>query len=144
MKPINKTRFVDVSNSSPSMASAAATLGMHYNTFRRHAKALGCFKTNQPGKGTSKPSQRIIPLQEILDGLHPQYQTFKLKCRLVKDGILEDKCSLCGISEWLGKRLGIELDHVDGCRTNHKLSNLRMICPNCHSQTKTYRSRNRS
>ena len=142
MKEINKTQFIHVCNSSLSMASAAAQLDMHYNTFKRHAVKLGCFKTNQSGRGTHKPCKRIIPLQEILTGLHPQYQTFKLKNRLLKEGILKDACSICGISEWQGKKLNIELDHVDGCRTNHVLKNLRMICPNCHSQTETFRAKN--
>ena len=80
---------------------------------------------------------------EILDGKHPSYQTYKLKNRMLKEGILVNICSECGISEWNGKSISLELDHVDGVRTNHKLENLRLLCPNCHSQTDTYRSKNR-
>jgi 5-methylcytosine-specific restriction endonuclease McrA len=44
--------------------------------------------------------------------------------------------------EWSDKKINMELDHIDGNRTNHKLENLRMLCPNCHSQTDTYRAKN--
>ena len=44
--------------------------------------------------------------------------------------------------EWNDKKINMELDHIDGNRTNHKLKNLRMLCPNCHSQTDTYRAKN--
>jgi 5-methylcytosine-specific restriction endonuclease McrA len=77
-----------------------------------------------------------------LDGKHPHFQTFKLKNRLLKNKIVENKCSICDIEEWNDKKINMELDHIDGNRTNHKLENLRMLCPNCHSQTDTYRAKN--
>jgi 5-methylcytosine-specific restriction endonuclease McrA len=88
-------------------------------------------------------SSKSIPLNEILDGLHPSYQTYKLKNRLIKEKILENICSECGLNEWNNKPINLELDHINGVRTNHKLENLRLLCPNCHSQTDTYRSKNR-
>ena len=54
----------------------------------------------------------------------------------------EEKCEICGISEWQGKKLSFEIDHIDGDRSNNDLSNLRFLCPNCHSQTDTWRGRN--
>jgi hypothetical protein len=84
-----------------------------------------------------------IPLEEILSGKHPQFQTYKLKLRLIKEGLIENVCSVCNTSEWMGNKLNMELDHIDGDRTNHRFENLRMLCPNCHSQTETYRSKNR-
>jgi riboflavin synthase alpha subunit len=51
-----------------------------------------------------------------------------------------DKTSL---AEWkVGREINLELDHIDGKRSNHKLENLRLLCPNCHSQTDTYRAKN--
>lgn len=53
------------------------------------------------------------------------------------------KCSCCGISEWNDKALTLEIDHIDGRSDNNRPENLRLICPNCHSQTDTYKSKNR-
>lgn len=52
-------------------------------------------------------------------------------------------CEVCGISEWMGEPAPIELDHKDGNPLNNDLRNLRLICPNCHAQTKTYKGKNR-
>lgn len=48
------------------------------------------------------------------------------------------QCSECNISEWMKRRLTLQLDHIDGDKSNNSLSNLRWLCPNCHSQTKTW------
>lgn len=55
----------------------------------------------------------------------------------------DDQCSECGLgSEWNGKPLLLQVDHIDGDRSNDSPSNLRLLCPNCHSQTPTYGHRN--
>lgn len=51
-------------------------------------------------------------------------------------------CLVCGISEWQGKKITLELDHIDGNSSNNVRDNLRLLCPNCHSQTDTWRGRN--
>lgn len=51
-------------------------------------------------------------------------------------------CSVCGISEWNGKEIVLEVDHIDGHHENNHPDNLRLICPNCHSQTDTYKAKN--
>lgn len=53
-----------------------------------------------------------------------------------------DVCEVCGISEWNGKKITLQVDHVDGNRTNNDFLNLKILCPNCHSQTETYGSKN--
>ncbi len=53
------------------------------------------------------------------------------------------KCSRCGISEWLGEALSLELEHKDGNNQNNHRENLEALCPNCHSLTKTWRGRNK-
>jgi hypothetical protein len=142
MKKIDSKVFIKVCNESESMAQAAIKLGLHFNTFKRYAIQLGCYETNQSGKGINKKGNPKFELNEILEGKHPHFQTYKLKNRMLKEGLIENVCSICGITEWNNNPINMELDHIDGNRSNHKLENLRMLCPNCHSQTETYRSKN--
>jgi 5-methylcytosine-specific restriction endonuclease McrA len=125
------------------MAAAASSLNLHFNSFKKRALELGCYNTNQSGKGVKKQNPQI-PLHEIIcEGKYPHYQSFKLKNRLYKEGIKKKNCENCGISHWLDKPLALELHHLDGNRQNHLLNNLKLLCPNCHSQTDTFRSKNR-
>lgn len=61
---------------------------------------------------------------------------------IINNNVLPYKCAICGISEWNGKTLSLELDHINGVNNDNRLENLRFLCPNCHSQTTTYGSRN--
>lgn len=55
----------------------------------------------------------------------------------------DEKCNNCGVSEWFGKKLSLELDHIDGDNSNNNRKNLEALCPNCHSITDTWRGRNK-
>ena len=62
----------------------------------------------------------------------------KLRNKLIEFGYKESKCELCGISEWLGKPVKLQLHHIDGNHDNNELSNLQILCPNCHSMTDNF------
>lgn len=63
----------------------------------------------------------------------------KLKRLLLKEGLKEDKCEICGqLPEWNGKPLVLQLDHINGDHYDNRLENLRIVCPNCHTQTDTF------
>lgn len=117
---------------------AASHLSMSVVSLWRRAQKLDLKWSNLRRKSPKK-----IMLSDILDGNYPEYQTFKLRNRLIKEGIKMNMCEVCGIKDWQGKEISMQLDHIDGDSHNHKLHNLRLICPNCHSQTETYCGKNK-
>ncbi len=92
-------------------------------------------------KGKTHTWAKKTPLEEIMveDSL---FSTSTLKNRLLEENVLENKCDWCGINEWRGRGLKCEMDHINGKNTDHRRENLRMLCPNCHSQTETFRGKN--
>jgi Zn finger protein HypA/HybF involved in hydrogenase expression len=122
------------------MSEAALILKINYKTFSRYAKELNVFKPNKSGKGIKKSK---VKLEDILSN-KVKFSTQQLKKRLIDEGVLEYKCSKCfNDGFWLDEVLILELDHINGDNKDNKLENLRILCPNCHSQTPTFRGRDR-
>lgn len=72
------------------------------------------------------------------------YNSYKLKKRLLSEGYKEKKCECCGLTEWQGKEIPLELHHINGDNTDNRIENLEILCPNCHALTDNYRGRNKS
>ncbi len=140
---ISDDDFIKACQESKSMAEAAAKLKIHFNSFKKRALELRCYNPNQAGIGIRKNTPKIPLLDIIQKNLYPHYQSFKLKKRLLTEGVKKNKCENCGVTFWNGNPLQMELHHKDGNRTNHQHSNLQMLCPNCHSQTENYRAKNK-
>ena len=82
------------------------------------------------------------PLNEILVK-DSTYQSHKLKRRLLSEGIKTHICESCGLSEWQGKLIPLELHHNNGNNRDNRLENLTLLCPNCHALTDHYRGKNK-
>lgn len=81
--------------------------------------------------------------EKILKGeIKIEYKS-NLRKLILKNNIFPYKCNKCGISEWNGNEITLEIEHKDGNRFNNSKENLELLCPNCHSQTNTFR-KNRS
>lgn len=85
---------------------------------------------NQSGKGI-----RISPKYKTAEEYSkiPTAKSHKLLEKLIRDGLREDKCEICGITYWNGIHLPLELHHKDGNHFNNSLDNVIIVCPNCHS-----------
>lgn len=79
------------------------------------------------------------PVEQVLQSKSSRWLK---KLKLLKEGYLTSRCQRCGIVDWRGKRLAIHIDHINGKKHDWRLENLRMLCPNCHSQTPTFGGRN--
>lgn len=121
-----------------------APVGGNYRTVTRKAERLGLSSEHMTGKGWNLGNSAIVvDIAEYLNNKKP-ILSYALKKRLFKEKILEEKCSNCGITEWMGQPAPLELDHIDGNNSNNSLDNLRILCPNCHAQTDTYRGKNKT
>lgn len=95
-------------------------------------------------KGKSHGKTRFIKRedQDVFIKNSKYLNNRSLKTRLIKDFGFKEECCLCGIIDWLGKPLSLQLDHINGVNKDNRISNLRFLCPNCHSQTDTFSGKN--
>lgn len=153
---VSDAQIVKACEGYKSMMSASRALKIPFTSFIRRAKVLGCYRTNQAGKGMPgelwlkgrSGGQKQYSLADILKGKCPQISSSTLRRKVLRgsrneEPLFENICQECGISSWKGKPLVCEVDHIDGNKRNHKLVNLRILCPNCHSQTDTHRHKKR-
>jgi Zn finger protein HypA/HybF involved in hydrogenase expression len=118
--------------------------GGNYQTTNRRIQKLGIDTSHFTGQAWNK-GKVIGPKRDIKEYLRENsvVQSFKLKGRLLAEGLKQHKCECCGITEWNRKPAPLELDHINGNHHDNRLENLRILCPNCHAQTDTYRGKNK-
>ena len=102
-------------------------------TLNSYLKKMGIeYKGQQAKKGQYKGGNDYIPAMYYIDN-NISIQSHRLKEKLIRDGLKQDCCELCGCSEWLGVKLPLELHHKNCNHNDNKLDNLQILCPNCHS-----------
>ena len=147
-KKYTDNEFIEAIKNSNSKCAALKKLGLqpyggNYNSLENNLKRLNVdtshFRKGEIwNKGKTAGPKR--PIEDYLSNQFPMSSS-DLRKRLVKEGLKELKCEGedCGLIEWKNKPLRLELDHIDGNHFNNNLSNLRILCPNCHSQTPGHR-----
>lgn len=118
--------------------------GYRYRTLRQYINQNNLdvsHMTNKRYLTSSNSSKRNIEV--YLNNEYP-ISSYNLKNRLLKENLIESKCSKCKNTEWCDEPIPLQLDHIDGNSSNNNLSNLRMLCPNCHAQTDTYCGKNKT
>ena len=95
--------------------------------------------TKAKANGVLVESKKKYDIQDILQNRYNNYPTNRLKNKLISEGLLKPECAWCGITDtWNGKPITLQLDHINGINNDHRIENLRILCPNCHSQTETW------
>ena len=143
---VSDEQFIQIVQESNSYSDCLRALGLgtrggsSTDILKRRIAELNC-STEHFGKQLQSVSAKYS-LEEILVENSSYANISRLKQRLINEGKMEYKCQKCGISEWLGNPLTLQLDHINGVNNDHRLTNLRFLCPNCHSQTDTYAGKN--
>ena len=117
--------------------------GGNYATLRKAIKHFDLDTSHMKGQGWNK-GMTFSPKRDIQEYLsnNVSIQSYKLKKRLLSENLLQYQCSNCYLKKWQSKPIPLELDHINGNHQDNSLNNLRLLCPNCHAQTQTYRGKN--
>jgi 5-methylcytosine-specific restriction endonuclease McrA len=103
-----------------------------------HRKKIAQSLTGLTGISKSKIKNEDVFIE------NSSYARHLIKKRIIEHKLIEYKCECCGqIDIWNNKKISLQLDHINGVNDDHRLQNLRFLCPNCHSQQDTYASKNR-
>jgi hypothetical protein len=115
--------------------------GGNHRTLRRYVEDVWLIPVDHfdPDRARNEALQRgAIPLSLVLTS-GSSYSRGHLKERLFRQGLKARACELCGQGEiWLGRRMSLILDHINGVADDHRLENLRIVCPNCAATLDTH------
>ena len=147
---LNDDKFIDLVKSSLNISEVLFKLGYStkgnswgYSQVKKRMLELNLSGSDFRGKSASLTNLSIKPIDpEKLLCKHSKHNRCVLRRYIITNKLIPYKCSICGITEWQGKTLSLELDHINGENNDNRLENLRFLCPNCHSQTDTYGSKN--
>jgi 5-methylcytosine-specific restriction endonuclease McrA len=133
-----KTELLNAVEASQSMAEVIRKLGLNKSsgTYTTIKKELKYHNIELDFKNRSRSTIRYKNEEIFCE--NSTYDRSTLRNKIIKELILEYKCSDCGIIDWNRKKLSLQLDHINGVSNDNRIENLRFLCPNCHSQTKTW------
>lgn len=124
--------------------SCSTKISNTLNPKRKRKGEISCLWCNESLVGTSAKKYCSQTCQHIFKA-DTAIRLNKASSIVCKRWLIyhDPSCSICHRFSWNQRRIPLELDHVDGNYKNNLLENLRLLCPNCHAQTNTYKGKNR-
>jgi hypothetical protein len=115
--------------------------GANYSALHEACARLGIEAPRRAPKPPTGRRWQPVPDAEVFCVDSTYLNRDRIKQRLISSGVPE-RCAICGLGpEWQGQPLTLHLDHINGVFNDNRRENLRLLCPNCHSQTETYSGR---
>lgn len=147
-----KEEYEEAIKNSVSIAEALRKLGIkdkggNYRVIKNAAEKYNIDTSHFLGQGWNKelkfnPNEKIETSSLLVKNSY--YQSYKLKLRLLNEGIKEHRCEKCKRTEWEGEPIPLELHHINGDNTDNRIENIQLLCPNCHALTDNYRGKKKS
>ena len=120
--------------------------GSNPKTLRKKMNEFGIDYSHFTGQAWQKDSDNPVYKKKHLPKLtkNSSLSSSNVKKLVYRLKLKDNKWEICGLSTWLGEPIQCELHHINGDTTDNRIENLQILCPNCHSQTDNFRSRNRT
>lgn len=121
-----------------------AEAGGNYSIVKRRIQRLELSTVHFTGQGWKKGNKSpLVPAKSLSEILRKgsNVQSYKLKKRLFAESLKDQQCESCFLTRWLEQPIPLELDHINGDASDNRIENLRILCPNCHALTETYRGK---
>lgn len=120
--------------------------GSNPKTLRKKMNEFGIDYSHFTGQAWHKNSDNPVYKKKYLPKLseNSSLSSSNVKNLVYRLKLKDNKCEICGLSTWRGEPIQCELHHINGDTTDNRIENLQILCPNCHSQTDNFRSRNRT
>jgi Zn finger protein HypA/HybF involved in hydrogenase expression len=146
---ITKEDISKITNNHNSLADILRYFGLHagagnYKTLKNRLKEDSIDYSHIKLGLNSNRGRKSRKKKNVIEYLHSNsiMRSSRLKAKLLDGNVLENKCSKCGQgSIWNNEPLVLQLDHINGDSSDNRIENLRILCPNCHTQTPTFAGR---